>query len=112
MKSAYEVPKRGRVKNHRSFSNGVDLHLSRERATIGGGWGGDESGKMMEGAPFVDLGGENDEPRLRLSKSPRPPLFVFHSSVLSGVGGRGGMEHSRREDWLGRHFYREITFHN
>lgn len=69
---------------------------------------------MMEGDHFVDLGGENDEPSIRLSKSPRPPLFVFHSSVLSnwGVGGGGIIPEVSREEWLGRHFSREITFHN
>lgn len=105
----------GRVKNYRSFSNGVDVHLSRERATIGSGGGG-RSGKMMEGAHFVDLVGENDQPRLRLSKSPRPPLFVFHLSVLFEHGGGGGgvwnIPGVSREDWLGRLFCREITFHH
>lgn len=83
MKSACEAPKRGRVENSRSFSNGVDLHWSGNAPLRG-----DESRKKMEGARFVDLGGENDEPGLHLSKSPVLLFLSFtHLFSLSTGGG-------------------------
>lgn len=71
-----------------SFSNGVDLHWSGNATTVA--LCGDESGKKMEGARFVDLGGENDEPGLHLSKSPVLLFLSFtHLFSLSTGGGYG-----------------------